>query len=319
MKQPFVRRILATLAVAALALGATSCGDDGDKDADTGSTEQERGKVTVVGQQFTEAAIMTELYAEVLDNLGFDVTVKNVAARDVYLGDLTNGTIQVSADYLASAATALNVKANGEDAPAVASPDADATLAELTELAAKYDLSPLKPAEALDANAFAVTKKFAEENDLTTLSDLGASGLTVKMGGAPECTERKDCKLGLEESYGIKIGDFFDTGFGSQQTKDDLVSGKTQLGLVGTTDATLESDGLVILEDDKSIRNAENLIPIVNTAWLKENQDVAEALNALSAVLTTADLTDLIGQVDLGREKADDVAEAYLEDKGLLK
>jgi len=317
MKQPFLRRSLVVLVATVLAFAATACGDDGDKD--TGATDLDRGKVTVVGQQFTEAAIMTELYAEVLDNLGFDVTVKNVQSRDVYLGDLTDGVIQVSADYLASAATALNVKANGEDAPAVASSDADATLAELVELATKYDLSPLKPAEALDANAFAVTKKFADDNDLTTLSDLGASGLTVKMGGAPECTERKDCKLGLEESYGIKIGDFFDTGFGSQQTKDDLVSGKTQLGLVGTTDATLEKDGLVILEDDKSIRNAENLIPIVNTAWLAKNQDVADALNALSAVLTTADLTDLIGRVDLGREKADDVAEAYLKDKGLLK
>lgn len=317
MKQSFVRRTLTVLVAAALALAVTSCGDDPDADADTGAIP-DRGKVTVVGQQFTEAALMTELYAGVLENLGFDVTVKNVQARDVYLDDLTSGAIQVSADYLASAATALNVKANGEDAPAVASPNADTTLAELVELTAKYQLSPLKPAEALDANAFAVTQEFAEKNDLTTLSDLGASGLTVKMGGAPECTERVDCKLGLEDTYGIKIGTFYDTGFGSQQTKDDLVSGKTQLGLVGTTDATLEKDGLVILEDDKSIRNAENLIPIVNTEWLEENPDVAEALNALSAVLTTADLTGLIGQVDLGREKAADVAAAYLAEKGLL-
>ncbi len=316
MKRSLLRHTLAVLVATALALTVTSCGDDADQDSAT--TVEDRGAVTVVGQQFTEAAIMTELYAAVLDNLGFDVTVKNVQARDVYLDDLTSGAIQVSADYLASAATALNAKANGEDAPPVASPDTDDTLAELTELATKYGLSPLKPAEALDSNAFAVTKDFAEENDLTTLSDLGASGLQVKMGGAPECTERKDCKVGLEETYGIKIGDFFDTGFGSQQTKDDLVSGKTQLGLVGTTDATLEKDGLVILEDDKSIRNADNLIPIVNTEWLAENDDVVEALNALSAVLTTADLTGLIGQVDLGREKAADVAAAYLADKGLL-
>jgi len=36
----------------------------------------------------------------------------------------------------------------------------------------------------------------------------------------------------------------------------------------------------------------------------------------LSAVLTTADLTELIGKVDIDREKASDVAKAHLNDKG---
>ena len=81
----------------------------------------------------------------------------------------------------------------------------------------------------------------------------------------------------------------------------------------------IAGDKLVVLEDDKGLQNAENLVPIVNTKWLAAHKQAEAALDALSAVLTTEDLTTLIGQVQIGREKAPDVAEAYLKAKGLLK
>jgi osmoprotectant transport system substrate-binding protein len=276
------------------------------------------GKVVIVGQKFTEADIMTQLYKAVLDHEGYDTSVKNLGARDIYLGPLSKGEVTISADYLSSMTEALNRKENGDNAPKVASPDAAATLAELNKLAAKEGLTALQPAKAEDANAFAVTKQFAETNRITTLSDLGASGLAVKLGGNSDCPQRADCQKGLEDTYGIKVSGFEPTGFGSQATKDDLVKGVTQIGSVGTTDATLDKLGLVILTDDKHLQNAENLVPIVNSTWLKDNDKARKALDKLSAVLTTADLTEMIGKVDLDREKAADVAQAYLKDKGLI-
>jgi osmoprotectant transport system substrate-binding protein len=276
------------------------------------------GKVVIVGQKFTEADIMTQLYKAVLDDAGYDTSVKNLGARDIYLTPLSKGDVTISADYLSSMTEALNRKANGDDAPKVASADAQATVAELNKLAKKDGLTALEPAKAEDANAFAVTKAFAQEHNLSTLSDLGASGLSVKLGGNSDCPQRADCQKGLEDTYGIKVSGFEPTGFGSQATKDDLVKGVTQIGSVGTTDATLESLGLVILEDDKQLQNAENLVPIVNSDWLKDNEKAKKALDKLSAVLTTEDLTTLIGKVDLDREKAADVAKAYLKDKGLI-
>ncbi len=107
-------------------------------------------------------------------------------------------------------------------------------------------------------------------------------------------------------------------GFGSPETKDAVKKGEVDLGEVGTTDATLESDGLVILDDDKNWQNAENLVPVVNSKWLKKNDKAATALNELSATLTTDDLATLIGKVDTEREVPVDVAKAYLNDKGLI-
>jgi osmoprotectant transport system substrate-binding protein len=304
MKNPIARSILIALVALPLMLTA-ACGGGG-------------GKVVIVGQKFTEADIMTQLYKAVLDDAGYDTSVKNLGARDIYLDPLSKGDVTISADYLSSMTEALNRKANGDNATKVASPDPDATLTELNKLAKKDGLTALQPAKAQDANAFAVTKAFAQDHNLTTLSDLGASGISVKLGGNSDCPERADCQKGLEDTYGIKVSGFEPTGFGSQATKDDLVKGVTQIGSVGTTDATLESLGLVILTDDKQLQNAENLVPIVNSDWLKDNDKAKKALDKLSAVLTTEDLTAMIGKVDLDREKASDVAEAYLKDKGLI-
>lgn len=306
-----VRKLIA-LAVVPLALAGCGLGAGGSE----GSGDA--GSVVIVGQKFTEADIMSQLYQQLLEEAGFEASVKSLGARDVYLQPLIDGDVQVSTDYLASMTEALNRKANGDDAAKVASPDTDATLAELEKLAAQYGLTALAPAEAQNANSFAVTKDFAAEHSLTTLSDLGKAGVPVKLGAASDCPERPDCKLGLEQTYKIRITAVEPTGFGSEATKKDLADGRTQLGLVGQTDASLDDLGLVILEDDQQLQNAENLIPIVNSDWLADNEEARDALEKLAGVLTTEDLTGLIGKVLEERQKEEDVARAYLQEKGLL-
>jgi len=315
MESKLVRR-LAIAMVVPLALLAAGCGSNSDDDKT--STSKNLGSVTIVGQKFPEADIMAELYKGLLDHAGFKASIKALGGRDLYLDPLQKGDVQISTDYLSSMTEALNRKANGDDAKVVASHDAAATLQELNELANKYGMTPLKPAQAQDANAFAVTKKYADENNLKTLSDLAALGKPVKLGAAPDCDKRPDCKIGLEKTYGLDISSVVPTGFGTDETKADLKSGATQLGQVGTSDGTLAQAGLVLLEDDKGLQNAENLVPIANAAWLADHQEAVPALNALADVLTTDDLAAMIAQVSVGREKAADVAAAYLKAKGLV-
>jgi osmoprotectant transport system substrate-binding protein len=213
---------------------------------------------------------------------------------------------------------ALNKKANGENAAPVASPDEQATLAKLTALGKKYGITPLQPAQAQDANAYAVTKDFAQKNNLTTLSDLGKMGQPVALAANSDCPQRQDCAKGLESVYHIKITKVEPLGFDSPDTKQALSKGEVQLGQVATTDATLDGQGLVILEDDQHWQNAENLVPVVNTKWLKDHGKARTALNKLSKVLTTQDLMSMIAKVDAQREQAADVAKSYLKEKGLI-
>jgi osmoprotectant transport system substrate-binding protein len=303
---PRSRFLVALLAVPLLLTASCGFGGGGDD------------KVTIVGQKFPEADVMTQLYKALLDDAGYETSVKSLGARDVYLQPLIDNDVQVSADYLSSMTEALNRKANGDDAEKVASADTQATVKELEKLADKYGLTPLDPAEAEDANAYAVTKEFAEKHDLTTLSDLGESGIPVKLGANSDCPDRRDCQVGLEDVYGINIVGFQPTGFDSQATIQDLVKGRTQLGQVGTTSPNVAANDLVILEDDQQLQNAENLIPIVNSEWLKDNQKAADALNELADVLTTADLQAMLAKVVNERQKPEQVAKDYLEDKGLI-
>jgi osmoprotectant transport system substrate-binding protein len=99
--------------------------------------------------------------------------------------------------------------------------------------------------------------------------------------------------------------------------KEAVTSGKAQLGLTGTTDATLEDLGLVVIEDDKGLQLADNLVPVVGKDFA-DDSDLAEALNALAGELTTEDLTELNKKVDGERLKEADVAKEFLESKGLL-
>jgi len=102
------------------------------------------------------------------------------------------------------------------------------------------------------------------------------------------------------------------------QNKQAVVDGVAQLGLSGTTDGTLSDLGLVVLEDDQGLQNADNLLPVVNVEGPAGTEEVAEILNALSALLTSDDLAELNRRVDEDREQAADVARSYLEEKGLL-
>lgn len=315
-----LRRVVLA-AVAAPLLLVAACGDggtdalDGSGDsADGGSS----GEVVIAYQDYTEMSIMAEMYAALLEAEGFDPTLKGVGDRAIYAGELESGEVHVAPEYVSSMTEFLNRDINGPDAKPVASPDVDATMAELEKLASEKNMTPLEPAEAEDANAFAVTQAFSEKNEVTTLSELGELGEPVALAAAADCPERPDCQKGLESVYGVKIGKFEPLGFGTPQTKSALTDGEVQVGQVGTSDGQVEQLELVVLEDDKDWQNAENLVPVVSTEFLDANPEVLEILNKLSDVLTTEDLMTLNAKVDAERQLASDVAEDYLSSKGLL-
>jgi len=314
------KRLGATLAAVAV-LGLSACGGD-DDDAFSGSTDTATsgggGSLTVGGANFTEMQIMEEMYKALLEKAGYTVDVKTAGERELYAQSLVSGEIDVVPEYAATMAEYLNRQANGADAAAIATPDAAATVAAMQPLAEAQGLTVLEPAEAIDSNGFYVTKDFAEQNNLETLSDLGALGQELTIAAGDECLnpERIYCGPGLMETYGLKIKGVTGDEFGSTSGKQKVIAGQAQLGLTGTTDGTLDGLGLVILEDDKMLQAADNLVPIVNTESAGDAQ-IAEVLNALAAVLTTEDLAGLNQKVDGEREKPADVAQDYLTDKGL--
>jgi osmoprotectant transport system substrate-binding protein len=315
-----ILRSLALTTAAAALFAAAGCGGDDNslEDSGNGSGGGDKGKVVVGGQDFTEMQVLASIYQQLLEKEGYSVETKLVTTRDVYLPELSKGNVDIVPDYLAGITDFLNTEKNGPDAPLVSSHDPDATLAAAKPLAEEKGISLLTPSEATDQNAFFVTQDFADQNGLSTLSDLAALGQPIKLGANPDCEDRADCEGGLTDVYGLDITEIVPLGFGTSQVKDAVKNGEIQLGETGTTDATLADLGLVLLEDDKGIQPAQNLTPAVNSDFLEDNPDLEDVFNQLSEALTTDDLADMNLQVDLAREKPEDVAKQFLEDKGLL-
>ncbi|MEV7979583.1 ABC transporter substrate-binding protein [Streptomyces sp. NPDC086519] len=309
-----------TAAGAVLLLTVTACA--------TGPSLENRGEVTAppgdsrhltVGSAgFTESDLLAQMYAQLLNQAGYQTSLITVANRELYEPALESGQIDVVPEYAATFADWLDAKAEGPDAPPVGSPDLTTTMKALRRLATPRGLTVLDPGRAVDQNAFAVTAAYARQHRLRTLSDLGASELRVRLAAGDECVRRPYCEPGLKKVYGIDITGVDPKGVGTTQAKRAVQNGQDQMALTTTTDATLGQFGLVLLADDRHLQNADHVVPVVNRARAGSER-VIKALGKLNDVLTTADLAAMNQQVDSWRRLAQDVARTWLRDKGLLK
>ncbi|MFF7006646.1 ABC transporter substrate-binding protein [Streptomyces fimicarius] len=309
------RRALAALAL----LAATACttGPSLENQGEVTAPPGDSRELTVGSAGFTESDLLAQMYALLLENAGYSADIIAVTNREIYEPALENGQIDVVAEYAATFADWLNAKANGADAPPVGSPDLATTMKALRALAAPRGLTVLDPGRAVDQNAFAVTAAYARKHGLTTLSDVGAAKLPVRLAAGDECVQRPYCAPGLRKTYGIDVVAVDPKGVGTTQAKQAVQNGQDQMVLTTTTDATLDQFGLVLLEDDKNLQNADYVVPVVNRARAG-SAGVRDALGRLNTVLTTADLASMNEQVDSWRRLPEDVARTYLESKKLL-
>jgi osmoprotectant transport system substrate-binding protein len=310
------------IAVSAIML-VTACSNDSPSGSSSnsggGGGGGDKGTVVISGQNFGEMQIMASMYQQVLQNAGYTVPApKLVTTRDVYVPELKTGKVDVVPEYLAGMADFLNTDANGANAPVISTHSPQATLKKLKPLADSAGITMLQPAKATDQNAFAVTTKFAKANNLTTLSDLAALKQPIVLAAPHDCKGRSDCEGGLSKVYGLDITKIIELDYDSAAAKDSVTKGESQLGEVATTDAALSQEGLTALQDDKGIQPAQNLIPAVNSDFIKAHPDVATVLNKLSTTLTTDDLAKMDMDVAVNRQQPADVAKAYLQSKGLL-
>ncbi|MBS41803.1 MAG: amino acid ABC transporter substrate-binding protein [Nocardioides sp.] len=309
------RGAVAALATSALLLSGCA-GDDlaGDDSSGDSSEASGGGEVTIASQSFDEAALVTAMYQLLLEDAGYTVEVNLVDSRPAYLSQFP-GSVDVVPEYAAGLADQLNTEINGEDAGQISTSDLDETLDAMAPLLEEKGITLLDASEAASQNAYFVTQDYADENDVTALSDL--EGETITLAAAPDCTGRDDCLAGLTDVYGIDAT-LLPLGYASPQTYQAVIDGEAQLGQTGTLDGTLADQGLVLLDDDRGIQPAQNLVPAVSTEFLDAHEDVTEPLEELMASLDNETLGQLIARVSVDREAVEDVAQDYLTEAGLL-
>ena len=300
--------------VLALTLVVAACGSSGDDDeTESGSgSEAAEKSVTIASANFNENVILAEMYAQALEAKGYDVERKlNLGSRDLLYTALEKGQIDILPEYVGTSLEFLN-KGAGE-----ATGDAEETVEKLRTAFEERDVSVLEVSEAADQNAFAVTKATADQHSLKTLSDLAAVSKELTMGGPPECPQRPFCIPGLKETYGIEFKDFKSLDAGGPKTKEALEAGDIDVGLVFSSDGAVASKGFVVLEDDKALQTADNIVAVVRTEVLDDT--IEEVLNAIAAELTTEDLQELNKRADIDKEDPEVLAEEWLQEHNLLE
>ena len=294
-------------ALAAISMVAAACGS-----SPTGGGNTSKGKITIGGFKFPESSILAQLYGQALAKAGYEVTYKlNLGTREVVAPALKNGDIDLYPGYAATDLEHWN-KGAGE-----ATGDAVATTAKLNSHLESEGLIALDPSKAADQNAFAVTKDTQSKYNLTKISDLAPIGNQLTLGAGPECPTRPFCLPGLEKTYGIHFKAFKPLDTDGPATRAAFKNNSIQVGLVFSSDADLNSLGLVVLDDDKHLQNADNVVPILRKQAATD--DVKSILNKVSAGLTTADLVALNAKVSLDHQDPDAVAKAYLESHNYFK
>ena len=303
-------RLGGAVVVTCLALLLAACGGGGN-DALQGGSQQNGGSTVTVGStNFSEQLILAEMYAAVLKKAGVKVDTRlNLGAREVVFPALVKGDIDLLPEYNGSVLAFLDPKATQTTSQEVNTA--------LTPLLDAKGLVALEQSPAEDKDGWAVTKETAAKYGLAKISDLKGKAHMLVVGGPPELKTRPAGLPGLKKVYGIEdFKEFKALDAGGPLTTSALNKGDIDVGRVFTTQGAIAQYGWVVLQEDKPLEPAQNIVPIGRKDAMTDK--VKQALDAISAKITTEELIKLNKLVDVDKQDPEKVANDWLTQQGLL-
>lgn len=318
---PLARPLLLGTGLAAL-LALSACGSSdplgggqngGAEETSTSTQPSGSGaagdQTLVVGsQQYYSNEIISELYAQALEDEGYTVDRQyQIGQREVYLPEVEAGEIDVFPEYSGNLLQYYQA-----DTEARSPEEVSTALAE----ALPEGLTALEPAEATDQDSYNVTRAFAEEHGLSSLADLSNVGGTLSIAANSEFEARPYGPQGLSEAYGVDVSVVPVEDSGGPLTVKALQDGDVQLADIYSADPSIQTNDFVTLEDPENLILPQNITPIVSA---KVDPGAAEAIEEVNALLTTEELISL-NRISVEDEAASkDVAQAWLDEQGLLQ
>jgi glycine betaine/choline ABC-type transport system substrate-binding protein len=320
---PRLRALLALFAAFALVFGVAACGDDDDDGGGETSAnvieenpDNNEIQITVGSKNFTEQFILGEIYAQGLEAAGYDVT------KDLNLGDefiafkaLEDGEIDAYPEYTSTILTSI-FELPPEDVPSDAEQAREDSQSEFDDLG----LVAYPPTPFSSANAVGLLTETADELGVSTTSDLEGKSQDLVLAGSPECRQRIDCLLGLQQNYGLEFKDF--TPVTIELRYEVLDNGDADLSILFTTDAQLftDPDKYTILEDDMGVLPAGNVLFVARQETVDEaGEDFGTTVESVQENLTLEVMQELNARVDVDKEEPADVAHDYLVEFGYVE
>jgi glycine betaine/choline ABC-type transport system substrate-binding protein len=318
-----------TLALfAVLALLVAGCGDDEDEGGGGGGdgggqpaagetiqSNPENGSksVTIGSKNFPEQFILGEIYAQALEAAGYKVKKQlNLGDENVAFKALQGGEIDAYPEYTGTSLSS-HLKVKVTEIPK----EPDVAFQQLVEGQKKNDVTPLPRTEFENTYRIGMLKETNERlGGIKTISELKGKEGDLSIMGFPECKQRPDCLLGLQDTYGLKFKRFV----ASQDQYAILDSKKADVAMVFTTDAQLTTDKYAILDDDKKLFPPYQVTLLIDSKKLQElGPDAQKTVELVQKGLTNEVMGELNSRVALDKQKPDKVAADYLRESGYVK
>jgi osmoprotectant transport system substrate-binding protein len=302
LRSTLIRTAIAGVAV----LGLAGCGGGGDQlgDSDAGSSPapSKVSSLTVGSADFSESQLLAEIYGQALAAKGIEVKQKpNIGNRETYMAAIKDGSVDLLPEYTGAALHYFKKDATETEDQATY----DALKASLPSGLEILDKSP-----AADEDTIVVTKATADKYSLKSLADLKAVSKDMVAGGSSEFKVRDAGLKGLKEKYDVEFKNYKTLDVGGPLSLKALLDNQIQVSNFFTTQSLIKDNNLVMLEDPENILPPNNIVPLIRTDH--KSDDVAAALNAVSAKLTTDALTEMVKRIDVGKESPDAVAKDWL-------
>ena len=305
MRRPIRLRLAALVAVlAVVAVVLAACGSD-DDDTDAVGDTDEAAAITIASANFSENEILANIYGLALEKARVEVSYKlKLGGREILAPALEKGELDLVPEYVGNLLAFYNADASkpGDDLAA--------TTEKLRTEAKAKKLTVLEPSPAADGDVIAMTRQQASTLRVERISDLKGKESGLVMGGPPECAQRITCLKGLQDVYGLQFKEFKPLDVGGPITVKSLKDGTVHVARLFSSDPALKANDFVVLEDDKFIQPAGNVVPVIRDEVLTDT--IRDVLDAVSAVLTTDDLIDMNKRVDIDKEDAKAVAQDWV-------
>jgi glycine betaine/choline ABC-type transport system substrate-binding protein len=321
-----LRTVLAALAALAMVLALAACGEDeettesepsGGGSADVEPIEENPDNngtaITVGSKNFTEQYILGEIYSQALEAAGYDVTKElDLGPEQVAYRALQSGEVDAYPEYTGTALTSFfdfeieDVPTNPEEAYQLA-----------REEYANEGVTAPPPGPFDNTYVVASTTETAEElgNPETITELVEAAPEDVSISGFPECRQRTDCLLGLENVY-----DFTPEFISTEGQFEPLDNGQSDLAFVFSTDGALSLDKYYTYEDDQSLFPPYNItLSMRDQAAEAIGPEGIDVVERVQEPLTDEVMRELNARVDLDREEPADVAADYLREAGFVQ
>lgn len=307
------------LSLAIVACGSSDSSNEAEESSGSGAIvsnpKNAKVKLTIGSKNFPEQEILGEIYAQALAAAGYTAKSDlNLGSETVARAAVKSGAVSGYPEYASTALTSF-FGIEPEEVPSGAEPAYEKAKAEFE----KEGLTAFPPTPFASANAVGTTVKFAEEEGLETVSDLEGKSESMSLYGSPECRQRIDCLAGLERYYGLKFKSFHPVDIEFRYKV--LEKGQADLSILFTTDPQLaaEKDKFVILEDDKEVFPAGNVIFVTKKSTAeKAGPDYEKTIVAVQQGLTLPVMQELDARVELEKQTPKEAAAAYLKSAGYV-